>query len=104
MKKETMKRKNKDYQPPNMFKVIGSVILLMITFTFMFVVFDFSTAVFNQINREEIVYSDCIDTCQIKNSYTFKNMEVPRIVEFDRTDCVYACNEMYQRLRGIYLE
>ena len=90
------------YHPPHHMWV-----KLMFWFFGIFIIFVLLTNTFSwithSITKDEEIYEDCTYACSKKNFIgTNKGMDMyskAPILEFDRTDCIKSCNDMYLVLK-----
>ena len=71
------------------------------------IIIDLSDNLIVKLNEDKIVYSNCVNACSEKH---FMGLEVgpdgvsastPFVYEFDRTDCIISCNDLYIKTKLI---
>ena len=104
MKRKVGKPTNHHYHHYNFDGLWGEMFKWVIV---LIIVLSLTTAFENEINRDRIIYGKCVSACSEKH---FWGLEVGidgwgeryyPVQEFDRTDCILSCNELYLNSRGI---
>jgi len=71
----------------------------------LFATITFISIIQTEVHEDQNVYSKCMNTCSVQKYMGYKvgvdvNPYNPIVWEYDRTNCVNACNSMYLKVQG----